>query len=129
MDADATWDEIGKRFRSGDIVNATRKDLENYLFALAVVQVQSGPNQQRAYQMGDTMRLLLTRKDSQESERRATWIALTALVISVAALVAGIVQAVASVKALNQPAASQSQQQIQLVPPALETRTSPQQSK
>lgn len=91
MEPESTWDEIGVAFRSGKILDASRKELESYLFALASAQVLSSANQQRAYQMGETIRLLLTRKDSQEAERRATKIATVALIVAlVSAVFAGL---------------------------------------
>jgi len=91
FDATDEWDRMGKAFKSGAILKAGRQELERYLFALAVVQVQAGHNQQRAAQMGETIRYLLARIDSMESERRAMKIATAALLISmIAALLAAI---------------------------------------
>ena len=95
IDADHEWSQMGKAFRTGAILEAGRRELERYLFALATVQVRADFNQQRALQMGETIRLLLARLDSMETERRATRIALVALVISIIAAVLTAVEVAA----------------------------------
>jgi hypothetical protein len=85
-EAEDDWDEMGAAFRKGAILQATRQDLERYLFALASLQVKSDENRQRAAQMGETIRLLLARKDSQESHQEALGVAHAALRVAAASL-------------------------------------------
>jgi hypothetical protein len=92
IDADQEWDRMGKAFRAGTILQASRQELERYLFALATVQVRADFNQQRAQQMGETIRLLLARLDSQESNRHALSVARAALYVSLAALILSTLQ-------------------------------------
>ena len=93
--AEDEWDEMGGAFRSGSILDADRATLERYLFALATVQVMADHNRQRAHQMGETIRLLLARKDSQEANRSAMSVARAALYVSLAALILSALQALA----------------------------------
>jgi hypothetical protein len=86
IDAEDEWTRMGSAFRSGTILHASREELERYLFALATVQIRADFNQQRAQQMGETIRLLLARKDSQETNRQAMIVARAALYVSIAAL-------------------------------------------
>ena len=92
IDADGEWARMGEAFKNGTILSAGREDLERYLFALATVQIRADFNQQRAHQMGETIRLLLARKDSQESNRHALSVARAALYVSLAALVLSALQ-------------------------------------
>lgn len=56
-----------KRFRDGTIGQAPRADLDRYLSALALLQVRSEENRQRAKQMGDTIRMLISSRDAASS--------------------------------------------------------------
>lgn len=88
-----TWDTIGRAFADKSVLSADRATLEDYLMVLATVQVLSGPNQQRAHQMGETIRLLLARKDSQEAHHHAMVVSIAALIVSFAALVLAAIKA------------------------------------
>lgn len=104
MSPDEAWDEMGQRFKNGSILNSTRGELEQFLFALASVQVRSEENRQRAQQMGETIRLLLARLDSQESHAEALGVARSALWVALAALgVSGLQAIVAWVTAVQPP--------------------------
>ena len=90
------FDDLNSAFKSGAILSADREYLEAALMTLASVMIMAGHNQQRAHQMGETIRMLLARKDSQDAERRALGVARAALWVAVAALVLGAAQLAAS---------------------------------
>jgi hypothetical protein len=97
------WDEMNSRFGDGSIANASRAELERYLYALAVLRIESEVNRQKGVQRGEAIRLLLTRLDSKEVERRATTIAVTALVISIVAMFLSGVDVAVALKWINTP--------------------------
>ncbi|MES2635056.1 MAG: hypothetical protein V4669_18965 [Pseudomonadota bacterium] len=92
------YDDVRNAFDQGTVVDASRQELEQLLLAVGRARVLDPANQARAAEMGETMRQLLAARQSQEAHSQAMSVAKLALWVSLAALVASLVQAV---EALN----------------------------
>src|SRR5262245_21224876 len=88
---------------AGKLTEATRKELEHYAAVICHASIGMHGSPVQLTQIGDTIRLMLLVRISEESQNNALQISKTALYISIAALVAGTIQAVASVIAVIQP--------------------------
>jgi len=85
--ADDYWQEMQDRFKNGTIGQATKEELLAYLGALAMLQIRSGENRQRAGQMGDTIRVLLAAKENAASTAKSRVLSRLALYVSAGALI------------------------------------------
>jgi hypothetical protein len=90
------YDDVRAAFDDGSVVTATKVELEQLLLAVGRARVLDPANQARASEMGETMRLLLAARQSEEMHGQALGVARAALWISIAALVASLVQAAAA---------------------------------
>ena len=91
-----TYDDVRAAFDSGSVTTATKAELEQLLIAVGQQRIHDTINQARASEMGETMRQLLAARQSQEMHSEALRISKVALIVSVFALVAGLVSAGAS---------------------------------
>lgn len=87
-----TYDDVRAAFDSGDVINATKEELEQLLIAVGRVRILNDANQARASEMGETMRQLLAARQSQEMHGQALRISKVALWFAVLAFVAALVQ-------------------------------------
>ena len=85
------FSEVCSAFANQTVLTATKEDLEQYLLALGKDRILNETNCARASEMGDTIRLFLTARQSQTlhsqslaTSRVALYIALIALLISAA---------------------------------------------
>lgn len=81
-----TYDEVRAAFDTGAVLDASKSDLEDYLLAVGRAQILSPENQNRAREMGETMRQLLAARQSQQFHSEAIGIARIALALSIVAL-------------------------------------------
>jgi hypothetical protein len=87
-----TTDDVTQAFTSGEIANADRKELEQYLIAIANARIQCVVNQELFSHRAETIRLLLSAKQSQELHGESQSVARAALYIALAALVMSALQ-------------------------------------
>jgi hypothetical protein len=93
MPQSKTYDDVRAAFDDGTVVEASTAELEQLLLAVGRARVLDPANQARASEMGETMRQLLAARQSQDSHSQAMRVAQVALWVSVAALIASLVQA------------------------------------
>jgi hypothetical protein len=100
------YDDVRAAFDEGTVVNASKSELEQLLLAVGRARVLDPANQARAAEMGETMRQLLAARQSEEMHSQALRVSRVALWVSLAALIASLVQAAVSmnlVAALKEP--------------------------
>lgn len=95
------YDHVREAFDSGAVLEASKEDLEQLLLAVGRARVLDPANQARAAEMGETLRQLLAARQSQELHNNANRVAKVALYISIAALVAGVIQALAALNIIE----------------------------
>jgi len=93
-----TFDDVKEAFQNGSVLKANRRELEQFLLAIGTAYISHPANQTRASEMGETIRLLLMAKVSQELHDKATRIAIIALVISIVALLISVAQLVVAAR-------------------------------
>lgn len=101
MPQSKTYDDVRAAFDDGTVVEASTAELEQLLLAVGRARVLDPANQARASEMGETMRQLLAARQSQDSHSQAMKVAQVALWVSVAALVASLVQAAAGLNLIG----------------------------
>jgi hypothetical protein len=84
-------------FAGGDISKASRPELERFAVMLSRPRAYTHFGERDFPQICETVRTLILVRMSEEVNREATHISKIALYIAIAALVAGMVQAVASI--------------------------------
>lgn len=87
-----TMDDVEAAFKNGSIAGADRKELEQYLVAIANARIQSPTNQETANQRAETIRMLLTAKQSEELHGQTQSVARAALYVALAALAMSAIQ-------------------------------------
>lgn len=90
------YDDVRAAFDEGTVVNASKAELEQLLLAVGRTRVLDPVNQARAAEMGETMRQLLAARQSEEMHTQALRVSRVALWVSLAALIASLVQAAVS---------------------------------
>jgi hypothetical protein len=96
-----TYDDVRKAFDNATIIDASRRELEQFLVAVGRERILNPANQARASEMGETMRQLLSARQSEELHNKATRIAIIALVVSIAAF---LISSAHLIVALRSPA-------------------------
>lgn len=89
-----TYDDVREAFDSQSVLIATKQELEELLLAVGRARIEHPTNQARAAEMGETMRQLLAARQSEALHGQALQTAQVALWVSIAALVASLVQAI-----------------------------------
>ena len=115
------YDDVRTAFDEGAVVNASKSELEQLLLAVGRARVLDPANQARAAEMGETMRQLLAARQSEEMHSQALRVSRVALWVSLAALIASLVQAAVSmnfIAALKEPVVSFSGTAAPLAKPA-----------
>lgn len=87
-----TYDDVNTAFETGKVLDASKEDLEFFLLAIGKVRIQSPINQAKASEMGETIRILLAARQSQEMHSEATKISKIALIVSFTALAVSVMQ-------------------------------------
>jgi hypothetical protein len=88
-----TYSDVQSAFENHEILQSSKADLEQFLLAIAMTRVLDPANQMRTTEMGDTIRLLLAARQSQQMHSQSSKVSCIALVISVAALICSGTQA------------------------------------
>jgi hypothetical protein len=96
-----TYDDVRDAFDKGTVLNADKGELEQLLIAVGQARVMDPANQARAAEMGETMRQLLAARQSQALHSQALSTARLALLVSVVALIASVIQALAALNILT----------------------------
>ena len=91
---------LSEAVRTGTLATATKEDLQGYAAFLCTPEAQFNFSGQHWTQVGDTVRLMLLVRLSEESHTRALTLAKTAVWISCAAIAVALIDAGASVYAL-----------------------------
>lgn len=129
-----TYDDVRAAFDSGNVVTASREELEQLLLAIGRARILNDANQARAAEMGETMRQLLAVRQSQEMHGQALRISKVALWFAVGAFIVSLVQAVVAlniVAPLGNPIlsleskAQESKAKEQQQPPSQKTQPPP----
>jgi hypothetical protein len=94
-------DDLEKAVSEGALGSASKQDLERFSLALAQSQAYSRFGDRQFPQICETVRLLFVARVSSEANSLATRISKIALFISVLALLAGLVQAVAAILSIH----------------------------
>ena len=89
-----TYDDVREAFDSQSVLTATKEELEQLLLAVGRARIEHPANQARAAEMGETMRQVLAARQSESMHGQALRTAQVALWVSIAALVASLVQAI-----------------------------------
>jgi len=95
------YSQVVSEFQSGGVLSASRVDLEQMLLAIGRERIVSEENRARAAEMGETIRQVLAARQSQELHGQTQRVAWAALIISVAALIAGVIQALAALNIIE----------------------------
>ena len=93
---DADYVQLSHVFAGGDITKATKPELERYAVMLSRPSAHVHFTASSFEQIGATVHMLIQVRMSEESNKEATRISTIALWISIAALIAGVVQVVAA---------------------------------
>ena len=88
-----TYSDVQSAFENHEILQSSKSDLEQFLLAIAMTRVLDPANQIRTTEMGDTIRLLLAARQSQQMHSQSSKVSCIALIISVAALICSGTQA------------------------------------
>src|SRR5437899_2997764 len=80
-----TYSDVQSAFENHEILQSSKSDLEQFLLAIAMTRVLDPANQIRTTEMGDTIRLLLAARQSQQMHSQSSKVSCIALIISVAA--------------------------------------------
>ena len=70
-----TYSDVQSAFESHAILQSAKADLEEFLIAIATTRVLDPANQVRTAEMGDTIRMLLAARQSEEMHSQASKIA------------------------------------------------------
>src|SRR6266496_941748 len=81
-----TYSDVQSAFESHEILQSSKSDLEQFLLAIAMTRVLDPANQIRTTEMGDTIRLLLAARQSQQMHFQSSKVSCIALIISVATM-------------------------------------------
>lgn len=87
-----TSDDLRQAFDNGTILDASKKELEQYLLATGRAQILKEENRARNVEMGETLRQLLAARQSQELHSHAIRISKIALIIAGIALLVAVAQ-------------------------------------
>lgn len=93
---DEDYVELQHVFAGGNISKASKTELERYAVLLSRPHAYSHFGSSQYPQMCDSVRTLIMARISEEANKEATRISTIALVISIAALIAGVIQAYAA---------------------------------
>lgn len=94
---EANYVELGHMFAGGDISRASKSELERFAVMLSRPSASRHFGKSDFPQACETVRTLILVRISEEANREASRISRIALYISIAALVATVVQAIAAV--------------------------------
>jgi len=67
-----TYSDVQSAFESHEILQSSKSDLEQFLLAIAMTRVLDSANQIRTTEMGDTIRLLLAARQSQQMHSQSS---------------------------------------------------------
>ena len=90
------YEDARAAFDEGTVMNASKTELEQLLLAVGRTRVLDPVNQARAGEMGETLRQLLAARQSEEMHSDALRVSRVALWVSLAALIASLVQGAVS---------------------------------
>ncbi|MBW7895672.1 MAG: hypothetical protein H3C27_11205 [Opitutaceae bacterium] len=93
--------QIIAAFEDKTVLEFTKKELEDCLLILGKCRILSEENRARASEMGDTLRLLLAARQSQEMHSQSLIVARVALYISLIALFLAAGQFLLSIPAVS----------------------------
>ena len=88
---------------NGGLATTSRKDLERHAQILTTPHAQIAASRDQMHQIGETVRLMLIVRMSEESDRRALIVASAALVVAFVALVVSFAQLWVAYVALPHP--------------------------
>lgn len=95
------YSEVVKAFEDSSVLTATKAELEQYLIGLGKDRILSEANRTRAAEMGETIRLFLSARQSQEMHGKSLIVARVALYVSLIALFLAGAQLLLSIPAVS----------------------------
>lgn len=82
----ATYDDVQRAFTDGSVLTASKEELEQLLLAITTARILAEENRAVAAHRGETIRLLLSVRQSQRFHSQAIWVSVAALVVALASL-------------------------------------------
>ncbi len=93
--------EVVAAFESNSILTASKAELEQYLIGLGKDRVLSEENRVKAAEMGETIRLFLSARQSQEMHGQSMIVARVALYVALIALFLSAAQLLLAIPAVS----------------------------